>query len=87
MNISNSLSWVLNSIQLSHSEYIFLQNIMYPVRFLQGQPVLQNSKGGTGPIPTKSQPPHGILWNKQPGVPGQFLQLYMVHAPQDSLTP
>ena len=31
MNIPNSLSWVLNSIQSSHSEHIVLHNILYPV--------------------------------------------------------
>ena len=32
MKISNSLSKVLNSIQFSHSEHIFLQTLMYPVK-------------------------------------------------------
>ena len=31
MNISNSFSQVFNSIQLSHSEHIVLQTLMYPI--------------------------------------------------------
>ena len=31
MNISNSLSWLLNSIQCSHSEHILLQTLLYTV--------------------------------------------------------
>ena len=32
MNISNSLSRFINSIQLSHSEHIVLQTLLYPVK-------------------------------------------------------
>ena len=31
-------------------------------------------------ISTLSQTPHGIIWNKQPRGPHQFLHLYGVHA-------
>ena len=31
MNISNSLGQILNSIQSSHSEHIFLQNLLYHI--------------------------------------------------------
>ena len=31
MNISNSLSWFLDSIQSIHSEHVFLQTPLYPV--------------------------------------------------------
>ena len=31
MNISNSLSLILNSVQFSHSEHIVLQNLPYPI--------------------------------------------------------
>ena len=34
MNISESLSWVLNSTQLSHSEHIVIQTLLYPVTTL-----------------------------------------------------
>ena len=34
MNISNLLSWILNSIQSSHSEHIFLQTLLYPITSL-----------------------------------------------------
>ena len=48
MNISNSMSQIINSIQSSHSEHIFLQTLLYPISHqleLKG-PVLDNYRLG-----------------------------------------